>query len=243
MTDTVRPHPSPAAYRQRDLAICRLTGLYAVSITESVNATLGGGKHLGHIVRRLAESGELTLHSRALEGGVSYCQLTEHAAERLGVPSERTKPLGTQALDKALAVLVWCTLASQRRYRLERALLGEVLPGVKFPTNQVHCVSEEAGERCLWRVMLVQGHHEPVLKALTRDVMSAMGTLRHALEHQQYGFALLVDTVVKQQQLEAAIQRSGLCDSARICVDVSATSQTLAAYLRRMKAKSSLSLQ
>ncbi|MFO0915944.1 MAG: hypothetical protein U0795_23495 [Pirellulales bacterium] len=223
----------PDAYRQRDLAICRLAGLYGVGVTESVNATIGGGSNLGHVVRRMADAGELVLHSRALDGGVSYFQLSEGSCERVGFPTERGRPLGTQALDKALAVLVWCTLSSARRFKIDRAVLQEILPGVRFPTNQVHCVSDEHGRRTVWRVMLVQGNHEPALKALQQEVLSTTGELQSAIAARQYGFVLLVESIAKQKVVEAAVERSRIRETALVLVDLSATAKTLAAYLRR----------
>lgn len=230
--DSKKPTLSPDAYRQRDRAILQQVGTYGVGITESVNAAIGGGKNLGHIVRRLADSAELTLLSRAL-GGVSCFQLTEASCERFGVPTERSRPFGSQAMDKSLAVLVWCMLSSHRRYKIERTTLQEIFPGVKFPTNQVHCVSEEDNRRVAWRVMLVQGNHEPALKALKQELASLPSELQNAIEAHQYGFVLLVDSVVKQGVIEAAAQRSGLRDFALVRVDLSATANTLADYLRK----------
>jgi len=234
MTDNPKRAPTPDAYRQRDRAILRHVGIHGLGITESVNATIGGNKNLGHIIRRLGDgNGDLTLFPRALDG-VTYFQLTEKACERLGIPTERSRPLGTQALDKALAVLVWCVLSENRRYKIERSTLKSILPSVKCPTNQVHCVSEEEGRR-VWRVQLIQGNHEPAIKSLKHELSSVTGELEQAIASQQYGFAFLVDSVVKQRMVEAAIERSGLRELALIRVDLSATAKTLAAYLRRLR--------
>lgn len=235
MSEKTNQHPGSDAYRQRDRAILCQVGLYGVGITESVTATIGGGKNLGHIIRRMADGGDLTLHSRALEGGVSYFQLTDKACERIGVPVERSKPLGPQALDKALAVLTWSTLSTVRRYKIERTMLRTLLPQVRIPTNQVHCVSDEHGRRTVWRVMLVQGKHESALKTLQQEVLSPTGELQSAIAAHQYGFVLLLDSIVKLKVVEAAVERTGIRDATLARVEMSTSAKSLAGYLRQLK--------
>lgn len=236
MTTTFKSSlPSPDSYRQRDLAILRHVAAYGVSLLEVIARIFGDGKQLGHIVRRLSEEKLLTLHSRAIEGGVSYCQLAPKGCERIGAPNDRAEPLGAQALDKALAVLVWCCLSGPRRYKVGRSELELVFPRVKFPTNQVFAVADQGERAAVFRVSLVQGGHEPVIKILQRDIASATGELRSALTSRQGGFVLLVDTATKQKSLDAAVERSGLREEAMVRVELSATAKSIAAYLRGQK--------
>jgi hypothetical protein len=89
----------------------------------------------------------------------------------------------------------------------------------------------------IYRVSLVQGSHEPVVKALRRDIEQATGELKNAMDAKHYGFVLLVDSPAKLQVLNAAIDRSTLRNAATIRVELSATAKTLATYLRRLKKK------
>jgi hypothetical protein len=131
---------TPEMYRHRDQAILRHVGTYDVSIPVSVSNVFFDEKPSGHVLRRLADDKCLQLMSRRLEGGLSFYRLTDRGAKRVGLPLDRaSEAIGIQALDKALAVLVWCTLGAKRRYRLERSEVEAVF-GVKLPTNQAHVI-------------------------------------------------------------------------------------------------------
>jgi hypothetical protein len=221
-------------YRQRDLRLLQHMGAYEISIPAAVSQVFFKGKPSGHVLRRLADEKLLQLMSRRLEGGLSFYRLTEQGAKRVGIPSDRaTESIGVQSLDKAIAVLVWCTLGDKRRFRLERCEVEAVF-GVKLPTNQVHVV-EYAAMPAIYRVSLVQGSHEPVIKVLRRDVEKATGGLEHAIAARHYGFVLLVDSHSKQRVLESAVLRSGLRDVAEIRVELAATAKSIAAYLRGLR--------
>ncbi len=227
---------SPDAYRERDEAILRFVGTYGIGLIEAINRVIGQGKQLGHVVRRLADEGLLQLHARALEGGVSYCRLTEPGAARVRMPKDRaSNTIGAQALDKAIAVATWCCLTDERRYKVERGEIDELFPDTQQPTNQVHCVAKIRDSSIVYRIQLVQGSHEPVIKAIQRDMDSASPSVRTAIESQCFGFALLVDFEAKKKSLESAITRSGLRDYAAVRVDQSATAKTIAAFLRRLR--------
>lgn len=236
MKRTDKSATSPDVYRERDEAILRFIGTYGIGLIEAINRVIGQGKQLGHVVRRLADEGFLQLHARALEGGVSYCRLTEVGAARVRMPKDRASTaLGVQALDKAIAVTTWCCLTDERRYKVERNEIDELFPGTRQPTNQVHCVARDNSWPTVYRVQLVQGSHEQVIKALHRDIHSSPDSVRAAIESQHFAFALLVDSEAKKKSLESAIGRSGLRDKAVVKSDVSATAKTIAAYLRRLR--------
>jgi hypothetical protein len=221
-------------YRQRDLRLLQHVGTYEVSIPAAISQAFFSGKPSGHVLRRLADEKLLQHMSRRLEGGLSFVRLTEQGAKRVGLPFDRAREtIGVQALDKALAVLVWCTLSDARRFKLERSEI-EKLFGVRPPTNQVHVVDRTA-PASVCRVSLVQGNHESVLKSLGRDIETASGELKDAIFGRQYGFVLLVESPSKQRVLGAVIERSGLRDIASIRVEVTATTQTIAAYLRGLR--------
>lgn len=225
--------PTPDRYRYRDLAILRLVGTYGVVVQAAVSQVLFDGKPSGHVLRRLAEEELLAQQTRKLEGGITFFRLTEKGAKRVGVPLDRTvEAIGVQALDKAIATLVWCTLGRVRRYRLERGEVEAVF-GQKPPTNQVHVI---AGENpTIQRVSLVQGSHEPVIKVLRQEIQTAKDQLRLAIEAGQYGFVLLTESGPKQKSVDAAIERSGLRETATISVEPTATTKSLAGYLRGLR--------
>jgi hypothetical protein len=224
---------SPDAYRERDTAILKHVGRYGIGLIDAISRVIGGGKQLGHVVRRLADTGLLQLQSRALEGGVSYCRLTDQGASLLQVPKDRaTSALGAQALDKAIAVATWCCLSTERRHKVERREFEELFSDGRPPTNQVHCVTSESGRLVVYRVQLVQGGHEPVVKGLERELTSLAPSVYAATESRQFGFALLVDSEMKRKSIESTVNRSGLRARVPIRVDLSATAKTIAAYLR-----------
>lgn len=235
------PQPSASldAYRDRDNAILRFVGTYSVALIQVINHVIGEGKQLGHVVRRLSDEGYLQLQARALEGAVSYCRLTTIGAERIQLPKDRaTKSIGVQALDKYLAVLTWCCLSPDRRYRIERRELEELIPGIAVPTNQVHCVAAGPHGPTIYRVQLVQGHFDTALKTLRHDIEHARAGLQAAISAGVYRYALLVDSQAKVTSLRSSVQRSGLSKLAAIDVDQGATAATVAAYLRGFRKRS-----
>lgn len=222
-------------YRQRDQALERLAASYGIGINEAASRVLFGGKPCGHIIRRLADEGAIELRSRAFEGGVSYFQPTERTCIRLGFPKDRASPLSGQALDKALAVLVWCVLSDDRRYRLERSQVKELLGDATILPGPVHCVGEEDGIARIYRMQLVQGGSREVIQSVHRELSKAGGSLKVAIETRRYGFALLVDSEAKAKSLSAAVERSGIHDECLVRVGLSATPKTLAQYLRAFR--------
>lgn len=232
---TSSPTPSPQAYAERDIAILRMVGTYHVAVTDAVSQVIGGGSNLGHVVRRLADDGLLQLFSRKLPGGVSYVQLSERGAERIGVPKHRARPLGSSALDSPLALMTWCCLSSARRYRIAVSEAKEVIPDLSISKNQAYCVSTEAGKHVLSRVRLVQGGSREVIQSLTNEISDASGCLRDAFASRQFQHVLLVDSEAQRKSLDAGVIRSGLRDLSCVRVELAATSRTVAQYIRAFK--------
>jgi hypothetical protein len=230
-----KPSHPPEAYQQRDAAILRHVAAYRLALIESVSQVIGIGANLGHIVRRLADDGLLELFSRKLPGGVSYAQLTERGAQRIGVPRHRAIPLGNAALDPALAVLTWSCLSSSRRYRIEAEEAAELLPGLEVSKNHAYCVSEEDGRATLSRVIPVHGGNREVVQTLEQNVAKVTGEVERALHAKQFQFVFLTDTEQKAKSLAAAIERSRVLAADSVRVATAATSPTIATYLREFK--------
>ena len=227
----------------RDAAICPFVGLNRIGVNSVLSEVFFGGMQNsgGQIPMKLSKPPyELVIvHSRAIPGGINYLTLSAKGCRLFGFPDERSKPLGSSALDQPVGISYFGVLDGPRRYRVERDELGAEL-GVDTPGyNVAHVVSDELGHPAIFRayqtsnprgaVQYVRGH-------LERDL--AKPKLGKWIRSGHYGWALLGATPDAVRVLNAEVDRSGLRDEISVIVGLGPTAETLASVLRaRRKGK------
>jgi thiamine pyrophosphate-dependent acetolactate synthase large subunit-like protein len=176
------------------------------------------------------------MHARALPGGISYFTPTERAYAECGKPAKRARPFaGAAALDHALAVEVFCTLGACRRWRAEPEELAALWGAAAPAANLAHVASDELGFTAVYRVCLAIADAKTVLADLSRHLARARQSdvLRAWIESGEYGLAVLAPTKEKVDSLRKALARHAVAREAAIILDVGATAETLARFLRR----------
>jgi hypothetical protein len=245
MSHDQQPNPRATAsqYVERDLAVLRHIDRYGVGLVAAVNRLFTPKTgNVGHILRRLAAEGLLTIAERKIPGNHSYATLTRAGYSKLG--KEKTpRVLTTTALDQAISVLYWCVLDSDkiRRFRLSPLQITELFPGGGCAPNVPHVITEEFGVAVVLRVYVAASSK---VVAITKNVRQFFEQSRHdqRLSHliteRELGMLVLVNTRERAEQLTVTLDRLNDLAGTRLIVGVGATSATYNALLRRTGGKS-----
>jgi len=237
MTKPPPPRRKAAEYRERDLAVLRNAYRYGIVMNATVSAAILAGKEAGHVLRRFGDRNWLSMHSAAIPGGVSYGTLTAQGGKEIGVQL-KPKPLGAVALDTALAVAYYCTVAggTVRRYRLLGAEVRKI--AAALPVNVPHVVTEELAEPVVLRVQqAATGKMSAVrTKALsTLEKLAAETSCASLIRSRLLGLVVLGHTPERVNQLQKAVNSDSLLSDYRVVVGLGPTAETLAKCLRAGK--------
>jgi hypothetical protein len=234
-----RKHLTRACYRERTEAIARFTGRFYTVIPLVISAVFFNWKQAAGSVLKLEsnDGGILSAYSRWLPGGLSAYTLSAHGCKVFGFPSERSERPGAAALDLALGIPYYCTLAGPRRYRVEHdelvALLGRSAPARNVP----HIWTDESGGPQILRVY--QTTQNPA--QTTKRIHAIVSELRerpilNVWMHQRlYGLAVLVPSSTQLPAYRRAVERAELNKYLPVYVGLGPTAETLATEVRRRK--------
>lgn len=210
----------------RDRSILDHLKRYRITTNEVLETRFFGGD--GHdalktVRRRLVGA---FLQARPLGiGRRRYYQLTPRAARMFGEPEEVAAPLGTQALPRAYAVLVFCCLSGKRRERLHRDELREEYPelaGSSLATHSDLYIDEWGGKPRLARILVDYGGETAALVrkchrflAESRDRIAGFSNM---LRQDAFTVTILTGEETKKQSIIDALTRKPL--DARVRIEV-----------------------
>jgi hypothetical protein len=214
----------------RDEKILRHVGLYYISLRVTLEKLFFGGNKTacGNVITRLTNQKRLVARPRAFPGGVSYYQLPESEAKRIGVPDYRAKAPAGQALPEKLSTLWFCCMSEKRRTRIEKNKLEEIF-GVQ-PFSGPHCYETDEQTRAyrIYRIFPVNADDEYLIRNVTQhlDTVTERGC-RDWLRTGAYGIAVLAETETRKQKLERDLKEKGLSDTVTSVVAVVPSPNTL----------------
>lgn len=213
-------------WRDRDRQILQHIGRYRLSLRCVLEHLFFEDRSCANVIQRLLRDGRIQSFQK-IAGGLSHYELTLAEAQRQGVPLDRARGFGGQALGTHLGVLWFCCMETKQRKRLEPHELQQLFGDNKF--RAPHCA--EMGDRP--RVLRV---HVVGEKTRTRDLLKRVRseirrvrdneTIAKWLRARRYGFALLVGEAAQHERLKRSVGRTGLTDLAHIVTGRVLTPQT-----------------
>jgi hypothetical protein len=229
---------SPPPLLPRDLAIVRLVARSRAVPHAVLSKLFFDGNDPGRVLGVLAKEQEMPrrsalvkVHSRALKGNVSYTTITSAGLAAAGVVGKKrsAESLGPAALDKVIAICVFCCLGAERRHRLDRNNLTESFGSGAPPDNVFHVASRELGWPAIFRAVFATSVDQRQLERIKRHVEEAKrnDAIRSWLDAGDYGFAILVPQAAKVQAMLDLIAKSSLAKNYVVIVDVGPTAETL----------------
>lgn len=205
---------------ERDLRILKHIGMYRITL-RPILARLyfdGNESAMANVIKRLKarekgesededkpvkSSGLIEVRS-GLPGNISYYQLTKLGAKQAGVPDDRSKPFGSQALNLHLGMLWFCCAGSTKRFRVS----DEHFPS--FPPGD-YCVTGE-GSRKLLRVYApaATAKRSSIHRAITEqaELLLSHPSTAQPVRDRSVGLAVLVHSSEQGRELKRAM-RSG----------------------------------
>lgn len=177
---------------ERHLQILRHVGLYRVTTRAVLQRLPFGGATIGNLLQTLRDSGFL-LSRKGLGDTRSYYQLTRQGAALLGLPEDRGRPFGTQALRKHLAILSFCCMADVARLRLEVADIERLFPKTRLQGD--HALEKSKRPRVYRIYAVAPGTGNRPVRDRIRELVDETTQIPEILEWmtlRQYAFAILV---------------------------------------------------
>lgn len=186
---------------ERHVQLLRHVGLYRVSLRAVLARQPFGGKTIGNVVQTVRREG-LLVARRGLGGTLSYYQLTRDGTALIGLPEDRSKPFGSQALHAHLAILAFCCLSSTPRVRLDTQALASLFP--QEPPAGDHCIEKGKVTR-LYRVYAPgPSTSMRAIRARVHELLDEAGEnqkLSEWMEQRRYAFAVLVDSPERRAEV------------------------------------------
>ncbi len=224
-------------YARTRLAVLRHIYRYGIGLAAVIELAFMGGKSAGHVLRRFAAAGLVTLESGVIPGGLSYATLTPAGGKAIGRVVKAKKP-GSAALDLYVATAFYAVLSAdnRRRYRLLPAEIKELSPGL--PPNVVHVLSDDEDHPAVLRVQLAASGKP----ARVRDNAVAFFEKAKAekstadwVESKELGLVLLGHSPARVLQLQRAIKADTRLKDYLVEVALGPTAETLAERLRERR--------
>ncbi len=126
------------------------------------------------------------LSSAALHHGARYWFLTENGAQHCGLDGTRSGPLSEGAKIRAYALLLFCCLSAQPKYRLTADDLSGRFAGLHRPGMRSTYYLDPAGPGCIGLARVDAGHRgrwDRIIASVREDI---------ALHQRQPGFRPLI---------------------------------------------------
>lgn len=221
--------------RSRDDRILDHIGLYSISLRPVLERLFFDGRNCGNVIQRLTRQ-EKIVSRPGLPSRIRYYQLTPSEATARAFPQHRTEPLGTQAINKHLAVLWHCCIADGKRYRLERSDVKSKVSKHLPPGD--YAVEQNDGKHRITRLRIASSDAEDssILRWVRGEISKAAKhpALRRLQRSGQIAYTLLADVETRIPSLEKTLDDSGLLEQATVVVSFAPSPQTLAIALRQL---------
>jgi hypothetical protein len=154
---------------------------------------------------------------------LAYYWLSKPGTQLADVISSKSSPPTPAALDRNLALLWFCCMDKQRRYRLEREdlvdLFGEeavtATDGKGSRVGGFHCLERhDDSNHCVYQVYRTTAPRDQCMREIKQRLRNALASriTRRWVTAQQYGFAILTETPSKTLELEDAIKQQKFGD-------------------------------
>lgn len=219
----------------RDDRILDHIGLYSISLRPVIERLFFEGKNCGNVIQRLTKQGKIVSRP-GLPSRIRYYQLATSEAIARSFPQHRTEPLGTQAINKHLAILWYCCLADGVRHRLERGdvknNVSEHLPPGDYAVEQL----EDNHRIVRLRVASSDAEDSSIVRWVRGEVSkAAKHPLLNRLQRSgQVAYTLLADTETRIPSLQRSLDDSGLLEQSTVVLAFAPSPQTLPAALRNL---------
>ena len=221
--------------RSRDDRILDHIGLYSISLRPVLERLFFDGKNCGNVVQRLTKQGKIVSRP-GLPSRIRYYQLTASEANSRGFPQHRTEPLGTQAINKHLAILWHCCLNTGNRHRLERSdvktNISMHLPPGDYAVEQL----DESHRIVRLRIASSDAEDSSIVRWVRGEVgkMAKHPHLSRLQRSGQVAYALLADTDTRIPSLQRSLDDSGLLEQSTVGVAFAQSPQPLPVALRNL---------
>lgn len=232
----------PAPVLPRDAAMLRHIARYRIGLLAVLSKLFFDGQDAGRVLGVLRKDTPghrplVKVHSRALKNSLSYATLTAAGFEAAGLRLNRCacEALGPAALSKAIALLVFCCLATHRRHRLDRSELRQAFGANAPPDNVFHIVSDELGWPAIFRVVFATSIDRRQIERINKHVSEARANpaIRPWLEAGDYGLAVLVPWPTKVEATRELIAESRVSSDVPFLVDCGPNAETLPLLLKK----------
>lgn len=183
-----------------------------VSIRPVIDAVFGEGSTCDHVINRLVKEDRL-VSEPGLPGGMCYYHLSLSEAVARSLPGHRARKKRGRALREAIQTLWFCYMSGKNRKRIERRQLKAHLADVKG-SGKPHCAEIEEGQEPIVFRIYAPGPNsrlDYLLKTLRIDleVAQRIPELDDWIHEEAFGFAVLVETPQRKEQLERLIRKQG----------------------------------
>ncbi len=213
----------------REQNILHHVALYGVSFRPILAKLFFAEGNPDRVLADLRQQG--LLRTLQLPGGKVLYRLTRTAAALIGVPEPRARKLGTLALHKAIAVLLFCLRPNTDRIRLEQEELGTVFSDT-VPEG-THCLERHGDGRAT--LYHVYAPADPTaIPTITRKLRRlihlarARADLCPLVQNRQYAFAVAVDNDPRRDAIRRAVQSRGTDSTGPLVKDAKILVETLA---------------
>jgi hypothetical protein len=228
----------PDQYRQRTDRIVAMARRYRRLYAAAVSQLHFGGTRFqsANVLNSLSQAnGPLVAHSRKIPGGLSEWVLSSHGAAQLGLQPETTN---SGNVNPDLGTLDCCVFSEPRHHRLMHEELVRIFGDAAPKPNIVHILTGDEPPRVL-RVYQATRDIRYTIKRLTeiREVTCRHAALAGWVRDWDYGIACLVPRSQMIAPYRQAIERHGITRLIAIDVLLGPTAETLAAELRKRRAK------
>lgn len=218
----------------RDLEILRHMGLYYITLRVTLERLFFGGNKTacGNVITRLTKQKRMVTRARAFPSGISYYQLAESEARKLGIPEYRAKAPAGQSLPEKLAVLWFCCMNGQARKRIEKAKIEEIFAGTSFPGQHCYELDQDFQEYHIYRVFPPSADDEYLIRQAREHVDTVIERGGYEwLKTGAYGLALLAETPTRREHLIRQLRERGFGEKYNCLVEVVPTSDTLKEFI------------
>jgi len=198
----------------RDLQILKHVAHFRVSIPAVIRTLFFPNNPSAYapVMDRLRKNGYLKSR-RALKKNGTFHQLTRTSTRILGLPESLAVPMGRQALLRQLSILWFCTMRQPPfTYIADSVTLGPLFSGgstvgnAPFAPAGAHCIANVGG-MTLFHIYVVMPDtgRDNLFKSIWSqyDAAKREPMLAPLVDAKQYGFAILVQSEVKREVIDA----------------------------------------
>lgn len=191
-------------HAERDKRIIAHLAAYRASLQVAMTRLYFAGKpeRATNVLSRLKKNGYIKSHQLASKTRLVYYQLDGRAVREFGISQKRAEPFDDPTLTKHLAIMWWCCVSGEVRYRIEPSEAAKVV-GCESLRGE-HAIQASEPMPRLYRVLYVgNATNKTAMKSLRESIRESLQVpqLTEWIEHGRYTFVLLVDESPKKKYL------------------------------------------